>query len=198
MSGDGLSGNEVPPQYGEPAPYYRKALTITLPAAILTVLLAGVAPAWACRALGQLGAAYAIGSNAWLLIYGSKMYRVCASLEWIGKEGFSTIQAALFPDFFAFQTAGCVVALGTYVGVSHSFDIAAGAMAASLALGLINLGFMGPKTNQLMLQLYSTKLMDDDRKAAKKKFGMVHGISMLVDLFALAGATAFLLIVAAK
>mmetsp|Transcript_142810 Transcript_142810/g.397806 ORF Transcript_142810/g.397806 Transcript_142810/m.397806 type:complete len:204 (-) Transcript_142810:88-699(-) len=201
---EGRSGNQVPPQYGEPGPYYVKAARVSLPAALAGLLLGALA-AWAggvwlaaCRVAQLLGAAFAFGSNAWLMVYGPKMYTVCTSTQWLGKEGFSTIQAALFPDFFAFQTASCVIALGAYIGVSQTVDTAAITISASLVFCLINLAFLGPKTNALMVELYKTPMMDDAGKAVKKKFGMVHGISMLVDLFALGFATVFLGLLALK
>mmetsp|Transcript_15656 Transcript_15656/g.49292 ORF Transcript_15656/g.49292 Transcript_15656/m.49292 type:complete len:178 (+) Transcript_15656:62-595(+) len=149
MSGDGLSGKEIPQLVVEDiTPFHKKALTITVPSAVLALLLAALAPPAVSRAVGQLGAAYAVGSNVWFLIYGPKMQKVCKGVEWLGNEAFSVIQALLFPDFFAFQTAGCAVALSIHRMLSPTFDLAAGAMAASLAFGLINLLLLAPGHNQ--------------------------------------------------
>ncbi|CAE7872228.1 unnamed protein product, partial [Symbiodinium necroappetens] len=74
-------------------------------------------------------------------------------------------------------------------------------MMAAIALALINLFGLGPKTTQLMVSLYqqhlkdassSAPLLSEASKEAKKKFGMVHGISMLLDLMNLGAVFAFI------
>ncbi|CAE7038244.1 unnamed protein product [Symbiodinium sp. KB8] len=159
-----------------------------------------------CKIVSLLGAAYAFGSNVWLLRYGPRMYAVCCKeSRWLGKEAFSTLQAACFPEFFALQTAACLVALGGRWATASVWDVANLAMMAAIALALINLFGLGPKTTQLMASLYqqhlkdassSAPLLSDASKEAKKKFGMVHGISMLLDLMNLGAVFAFICAVA--
>merc|ERR1712194_255939 len=69
-----------------------------------------------CHASFLLGCAYAFGSNAGLFRYAPKMYTTCMEVEYLGKESFSPIQAALFPEFFALQIAATIVALGGRIG----------------------------------------------------------------------------------
>eukprot|EP00404_Azadinium_spinosum_P024610 CAMPEP_0180607952 /NCGR_PEP_ID=MMETSP1037_2-20121125/27986_1 /TAXON_ID=632150 /ORGANISM="Azadinium spinosum, Strain 3D9" /LENGTH=212 /DNA_ID=CAMNT_0022627289 /DNA_START=51 /DNA_END=689 /DNA_ORIENTATION=+ len=212
MPEPGYSGNKIPTEYGQAAPFYRKAAFFVAPAAALAaaLTLAGTGLANSCRVAGQLGAAYALGSNAWLFKYGPTMFNVCTSVGWLGKEGFSTIQASLFPDYFALQTASCMIALGGHVGaMGGAFDKAAWLMSAAMLCAMVNLFALGPKTTSLMLVLYNgpsevgnglEPLLDKEEasKAAKKKFGMVHGISMLVNLLNLAAVAGYIVIVACK
>merc|ERR1712107_562547 len=101
-----------------------KALFVSLPAAMVAALLVLSRPSSTlCNVVCQLAAAYALGSNIWLIMYGKKTFKVCTSQStWLGKESFSTIQAASFPDFFAFLTAASFLACGGYVGSVEDVD----------------------------------------------------------------------------
>jgi len=237
MSGEGLSGHAIPKQYGQVAPFFRLTRNYVLPSMILAaamvfggihecasvrsgrVALGAGAGTKACKILSQLGAAFAFGSNVWLLRYGPKMFKVCTTeASWLGKEAFSTIQASLFPEYFALQAASCVVALGGHVGVlmadpfhagvvGLTLDLESWAMLLAVVFALVNLLGLGPKTTELMVALYESNLVvescelgggdqpllvADAKKVRKKRFGMVHGISMLFDLFNLVAVTIYL------
>merc|ERR1711907_50272 len=121
-----------------------------------------------------------------------------------GKEAFSTIQAALFPEFFALQTASCMLALGGHTAVS-GFDVASTALLVAVGLALTNLLALGPISMPYMLALYKTN-PDLFQNApteeallplakARKKFGMIHGMSMLVDIGALAATLGYMILV---
>eukprot|EP00929_Paragymnodinium_shiwhaense_P105192 TRINITY_DN70117_c0_g1_i1.p1 TRINITY_DN70117_c0_g1~~TRINITY_DN70117_c0_g1_i1.p1 ORF type:complete len:231 (+),score=49.71 TRINITY_DN70117_c0_g1_i1:75-767(+) len=214
---EGRSGHEIPEEYGETRPYYMKALCICVPAAAIAALmvygpsLEGTAElenirlqrlVVACRAvLCQVAAAYAFGSNVWLFCYGKKMFKVCSThSQWLGKEAFSTIQAACFPDFFALQTAAALLVYGGYVGGAREVDARLQCCAGlAVFLGLCNLLWLGPKSIPLMMDLYRTPaeaVGKEDAllplKQAKKRFGMVHGMSMLLDIFALGAMGVFI------
>ncbi|CAE7197425.1 unnamed protein product [Symbiodinium natans] len=79
-------------------------------------------------------------------------------------------------------------------------------MLLALLLALINQFGLGPKTTELMVSLYKQHLKDassnapllsEASKEVKKKFGMVHGISMLLDLMNLGAVFVFICMVAA-
>merc|ERR1712110_678063 len=99
------------------------------------------------------------------LRYGPRMFKVCSSnSQWLGKEAFSTLQAACFPEFFALQCAACLLSLGARIGTS-GFDIAAIALTIATLLGLINLLFLGPVSMPLMMALYEPADTSDKEAA---------------------------------
>eukprot|EP00933_Yihiella_yeosuensis_P031235 TRINITY_DN24779_c0_g1_i1.p1 TRINITY_DN24779_c0_g1~~TRINITY_DN24779_c0_g1_i1.p1 ORF type:complete len:229 (+),score=43.97 TRINITY_DN24779_c0_g1_i1:80-766(+) len=227
MTGDGLSGNAIPAHLGEKTPYFRKAALLGLPSVLVAIAACYYAhqgthnARTVCKVMAQLGAAYALGSNAWLFCYGPTMFKICTATSWLGKEAFSTIQASVFPDYFALQTAACIVALGGHFGDLWSprslvegtpLNLAACAMLAALLFALLNLLVLGPKTSELMVQLYSGPTLpsngstpgepllskEEAEKAIKRRFGMVHGISMLVNLANLGAVGAYIALTAAE
>eukprot|EP00931_Biecheleriopsis_adriatica_P076532 TRINITY_DN50229_c0_g1_i1.p1 TRINITY_DN50229_c0_g1~~TRINITY_DN50229_c0_g1_i1.p1 ORF type:complete len:217 (-),score=37.19 TRINITY_DN50229_c0_g1_i1:219-869(-) len=211
---DGLSGHAIPAEYGEISPFFTLSALYVLPTTVLSLALtAGAFGVCACKICSLLGAAYAFGSNVWLLRYGPRMFKVCSKeSSWLGKEAFSTIQAACFPEYFSLQTASCVLALGGYLGAAEGVasiaDTASLAMIAAVIFALINQFVLGPKTTKLMVKLYepgscqgggTQPLLDSEaKKAVKRNFGMIHGTSMLIDLFNLASVFAFICKVACQ
>ncbi|CAK8989135.1 unnamed protein product [Durusdinium trenchii] len=214
----GLSGQKIPKEYGQTAPFFRlAALVVDLicrgasdlqhsdhrisvpPCAVISAWMAnGYASAHLCNITALLGAAYAFGSNVWLLRYGPRMYAVCCKEStWLGKEAFSAIQAACFPEYFALQSGSCILALG---GAPSSW--AKLLMTIATMLALVNQLVLGPRTAQLMVKLYDTSTGSADQPLldgssdVKKTFGMVHGISMLLDLLNLFAVFAYLCMVA--
>ncbi|CAK8989172.1 unnamed protein product [Durusdinium trenchii] len=185
----GLSGQKIPKEYGQTAPFFRLAALVVPPCAVISAWMAnGYASAHLCNITALLGAAYAFGSNVWLLRYGPRMYAVCCKEStWLGKEAFSTIQAACFPEYFALQSGSCILALG---GAPSSWAKLLMTIATMLAL-----------VNQLV-KLYDTSTGSADQPLldgssdVKKTFGMVHGISMLLDLLNLFAVFAYLCMVA--
>lgn len=84
--------------------------------------------------------------EVWLLRYGPRMYAVCCKeSRWLGKEAFSTIQAACFPEYFALQSGACLLALGPASGWQQL------CMGVATLLALANQFVLGPKTTQLMV-----------------------------------------------
>lgn len=204
------SGNPIPPEYGRAKPYFDLALKICLPVGCVAGLLATIAPSYSngprlCQVIAQIGVAYAFGSNVWLFRYGSKSFKVCKEhSKWLGKEAFSTIQAACFPEFFALQVSACLLVVGGHVAVS-GFDFASAFILTATAFGCVNLLVLGPMTMPRMIALYSVSPDDITNseskedpllpvRQAKKRFGMIHGISMLVDLLALLATLAYMVV----
>eukprot|EP00434_Breviolum_minutum_P017836 symbB.v1.2.015741.t3/scaffold1123.1/size136624/6 len=189
-----------PTEYGKATPFFRLGALIVLPCTCISILLGhGYASNSICKVVSLLGAAYAFGSNVWLLRYGPRMYAVCCKeSSWLGKEAFSTIQAACFPEYFALQSGSCILAL---CGATNLWALAA--MASAAALALVNQLFLGPKTAELMVKLYEKSAGADasllnGSTDIKKKFGMIHGISMLLDLLNLIAVFLYICIVASQ
>ncbi|CAK9054747.1 unnamed protein product [Durusdinium trenchii] len=106
-------------------------------------------------------------------------------------------EAACFPEYFALQSGSCILALG---GAPSSW--AKLLMTIATMLALVNQLVLGPRTAQLMVKLYDTSTGSADQPLldgssdVKKTFGMVHGISMLLDLLNLFAVFAYLCMVA--
>jgi len=197
----------IPSVYGEASPYHRLTAFLVFPSALVAAGLAvgfmsdGVYAKRAYNAAFHLGCAYAFGSNAWLFRYGPKMYNTCIKVEYLGKQAFSTIQAALFPEYFALQIAATIVALGAHTGggtSSFSSDPVSWCLLTAILFGLVNIMVLGPLTSKYMIEMYSlcpegfygegqscsAPLIpnEQEKKQLKMRFGIVHGISMLANL----------------
>ena len=114
------------------------------------------------------------------------------------KTTFGDLQAKLFPAYFSLQTATSAAALAlaaTGRDASSSSRPRAVAAGIALAFSLLNLTVLEPLTTAAMYrrreaQAVGSKFSEDDKKSANKKFGMLHGLSSLANLFALgAGVT---------
>mmetsp|Transcript_41365 Transcript_41365/g.92906 ORF Transcript_41365/g.92906 Transcript_41365/m.92906 type:complete len:208 (+) Transcript_41365:62-685(+) len=205
LAATGRSGREMPAEYGEVGPYYRKTAEVIGFAGVTSIAAVFIQTERLWRAAATLGAAYAFGSNLWLMYYGPRMLKLCAAHhEWLGKEAHAVIQASNFPAFFALQVAGTFIAA---VGraLTTGADVAFAAAGAAVLLGTLNLAVLGPATAPLMYNMYGAKstgtslqepMLAEDFQKAKKKFGMVHGISMLADLLALFCIGSYLALVA--
>mmetsp|Transcript_6663 Transcript_6663/g.11653 ORF Transcript_6663/g.11653 Transcript_6663/m.11653 type:complete len:208 (-) Transcript_6663:80-703(-) len=194
LAATGRSGREMPAKYGEAGPYYRKTAEVIAFAGIVSIAAVFMQSERLWRPASILGGAYAFGSNIWLMYYGPRMLKLCAEHhEWLGKEAHAVIQASNFPQFFALQVAGTYMAAVGRI-LTTGVDIAFVAASLAVILGAINLAVLGPATAPLMFNMYrphstastpTGPLLGEDFEKAKKKFGMVHGISMLADLLGL-------------
>lgn len=210
----GHQKKHIPESFGEASPFYRFTALLVVPAVLVAVAVAAYGihelpfQERVCHASFLLGCAYAFGSNAGLFRYAPKMYTVCMDVEYLGKEAFSTIQAALFPEYFALQIAATTVALGGRIGQGvvpketvWGYDAVTVCLVGAILLGLLNLLWLGPLTSRFMIEMYnicpegfygnsqpiSAPLMpsDEAKKKVKMRFGIVHGISMLLNLASL-------------
>eukprot|EP00435_Cladocopium_sp_Y103_P032748 s1424_g8.t1 len=171
-------------EYGSTKPFFKLAALIVLPCTVISLLMAsGYTSTSICKMISLLGAAYAFGSNVWLLRYGPRMYAVCCKeSSWLGKEAFSTIQAACFPEYFALQSGSCILALAAANSLMARL-----AMASAIALALVNQLALGPKTAQLMVKLYEKSSGADasllnSSTDVKKKFGRFASNNEIADL----------------
>ena len=116
------------------------------------------------------------------------------------KPVFGDLQAKLFPVYFGLQTATSSAALaltasGLAGGSSDDAKRRAVAAGVALAFSLLNLAVLEPLTTAAMYQRRAaqaegSKLSEEEKKRANGRFGMLHGLSSLANLFALgAGMT---------
>lgn len=136
-----------------------------------------------------------VGANVWTTFAsGIVMFRN------LPKPIFGDLQAKLFPVYFAVQVSSAAAALavtaaGRAGGARGTAKARATAAAAALALSLLNLAVLEPLTTAAMYdrraaQAPESKLSEEAKKKANKRFGMLHGLSSLANLLALgAGVT---------
>merc|ERR1712087_278479 len=116
--------------------------------------------------------------------------------------------AALFPEYFGLQIAATIVALGGRIGQGAApketmcgYDAVSLCLVGAILPGLLNLLWLGPLTSRFMVEMYnlcpegfygnsqpfSAPLMpnDEEKKKVKMRFGIVHGLSMLLNLASL-------------
>ena len=110
---------------------------------------------------------------------------------------FGRLQSRLFPAYFQFSVVTLVVAIATSEGTPYS-------LLSILACALLNLLYFEPATTRVMYQRHAVekrlgtghevgklkpedpkKANDPELKALSKTFGMLHGISSLLNLAAL-------------
>ena len=116
------------------------------------------------------------------------------------KPVFGDLQAKLFPVYFGLQTATAAAALaltatGRAGGSGETARPRAVAAGVAVAFSLLNLAVLEPLTTAAMYhrraaQAEGSKLSAEEKKKANGRFGMLHGLSSLANLFALcAGVT---------
>ncbi|KAL2223141.1 hypothetical protein M432DRAFT_39075 [Thermoascus aurantiacus ATCC 26904] len=125
---------------------------------------------------------------------------------------FSTLQSAIFPVYFSLQTALPIVAALTFPGERNVFGVGPSSISGVLApenryttllplatvfvTGITNLLVLGPKTVKVMEERKQQEVRDGKKSydppphskemtALNKKFGRLHGLSTLVNLFGL-------------
>jgi hypothetical protein len=114
-----------------------------------------------------------------------------------GTPVFGDVQAVLFPAYFALQTvtAGATLALAVALAAPRARIAAAG---VALAATLVNAVVVEPMTTKAMYERRAADAGTDEgvKKAARKRFGQVHGASSLANLIGLGGGVAYVWFVA--
>ncbi|QRW00387.1 hypothetical protein RhiJN_28405 [Ceratobasidium sp. AG-Ba] len=152
------------------------------------------------RVLYQLLYSYVFGATLWgSFIQGFIAFRA------LPRQQFGMLQFKTFPVFFSTSTAITAALLGIWAA-SHPevraapLDLGSSPVVAQawlLAFTVIshasNLLYLGPKTSEVMFERhkleraekkqYSDPTASAEMKALNKSFGMLHGISSLVNLF---------------
>ncbi|KAG6097193.1 hypothetical protein E4U30_000845 [Claviceps sp. LM220 group G6] len=129
---------------------------------------------------------------------------------------FSAIQAKLFPIYFGMQTAIPVILaltfpgnalLGVSSGPSGLMETASrwdslAPIVTMFVTGLVNLVVVLPATNKVIKerrgqakrdgkQYYEEGPHSEEMRALSKKFGMLHGVSSLLNLFTIGAAVTY-------
>lgn len=136
-----------------------------------------------------------VGASAWTTFASG-----IVMFKHLPKPVFGDLQAKLFPVYFGLQCLTSAAAL-SLTATGHAGGSAATARpralaaGAALAFSLLNLAVLEPLTTAAMYARRSaeaegSKATAEEKKKANKKFGMLHGLSSLANLFALgAGVT---------
>jgi hypothetical protein len=103
---------------------------------------------------------------------------------------FATLQHAVFPKYFAFQTVASLVLMGTTPYPITQF--AYSTLGFSFVSGLLNTFVFGPKQNRLIKQRmaqaesegksHKDPTASPELKRINKQFAKLHGISVLFNL----------------
>jgi len=151
------------------------------------------------RILAILGAAYTLGSTLWLFRYGPRMLHFCASTPWLGKSVHRMIQADALPDYFAFQAFASMLVLVGHACVGRTSLVKGKRLSATwivvaiaVASALANMLALGPMT----VQLVETWPAGAPALEFKRRFSIVHGMSMLLNMINLLASTIFIVLTA--
>ncbi|KAG8769341.1 hypothetical protein FRC12_005016 [Ceratobasidium sp. 428] len=151
------------------------------------------------RVLYQLLYAYVFGSTLWgSFIQGFIAYRA------LPRQQFGILQFKTFPIFFSTSTAITALLLGIWamshpevrtapLNLGSSVVVQAWLLIFALVSHASNLLYLGPRTSEVMFKRhrlersekkqYSDPTASAEMKALNKQFGMLHGVSSLVNLF---------------
>eukprot|EP00898_Chlorokybus_atmophyticus_P002914 jgi/Chlat1/3623/Chrsp237S03613 len=112
------------------------------------------------------------------------------------RQTFGKLQARLFPRYFQLNAASLLVLLVSFFSLSRlPYSLAIGQPLLTLGLSLVctlaNLVVLEPWATRVMLERYDLenagdKTSDAQRQLAKR-FGMLHGLSSLVNMVSLTG-----------
>jgi len=113
------------------------------------------------------------------------------------KKEFGDIQARLFPKFGMVGLSTGILTLASY-NLAHkgSFDTCTYLLVGSLSVHIINSFFIFPFVTKLMLKLREAK--EDEVPAAKRNFGITHGVSNLINFVGMGANLAYLYILASR
>jgi len=100
------------------------------------------------------------------------------------RQTFGRVQSKLFPIYFGVSAACILLCLGTSFASGHMARMPV--LLTALVSTLANLFLLEPVTTSVMYKIYDMENTDrkqtDEYKAARKKFGGLHGASSLVNL----------------
>ena len=113
------------------------------------------------------------------------------------RTAFGDIQARLFPKMGMVTWSLSSVALASYL-TSHSWDTSATLLSSSLLLNLLNSFLLFPATTKYQYKIREYEEGSPEKASARKKFGMLHGVSVLVNIGSMVANTAYLYILASN
>ena len=111
------------------------------------------------------------------------------------RSAFGDLQARLFPKMGMVTWSMSSLALSSYL-VNHSWDTSAILLSSSLVLNLLNSFLLFPATTKFQYKIRESEEGTPEKARARKMFGMLHGVSVLVNLGSLLANTAYLYILA--
>ncbi|KAA8898918.1 hypothetical protein FN846DRAFT_900005 [Sphaerosporella brunnea] len=127
---------------------------------------------------------------------------------------FAQLQAKIFPVYFSLQSALPLVVLLTHPSTTKSYSElllgteAAIPMLVTLVTSAINLGVVGPKTTKIMRarkvqetrdgRKYYEEPVSEEMRFLNKRFGVVHGVSSLLNLVGLLSTAAYGIVLGSK
>lgn len=114
------------------------------------------------------------------------------------RTAFGDIQSRLFPKMGQLCTSANLVTLATYGALHHSLDTPTILLATSLLMNALNTFYVFNKSAELMQARRKTVEGTEERKAADRAFGMVHGVSVLVNFAALGAGLGYTYILAER
>ncbi|KAK9459401.1 uncharacterized protein V1516DRAFT_679820 [Lipomyces oligophaga] len=138
------------------------------------------------------------------ILFGSTVYQSffvgIASFRALPRQHFAALQRKIFPPYFTMQTvAPLLLALTCPFGLKDTASMVL--LGATSISGLVNLAIIGPKTVDLMIarktqetkegKKYYEEDVSQDMLDLNKKFGVMHGISAVVNLGTLFAISAY-------
>jgi len=111
------------------------------------------------------------------------------------RSAFGDVQARLFPKMGMVTWSMSSLALASYL-VNHSWDLSATLLSSSLALNLLNSFLLFPVTTKYQYKIRECEEGTPEKASARKMFGMLHGVSVLVNLGSMLANTAYLYVLA--
>merc|ERR1740124_11495 len=113
------------------------------------------------------------------------------------REDFGDIQSRLFPKFGMVGTSTSFVALSAYHLAHPVVDIVTKVLAVTAVSHVVQSFIFIPLTTRFMYERRTFEEGTVEHKAASKKFGMTHGVSMLLS-YAAVGANLWFVYSVAK
>jgi len=110
---------------------------------------------------------------------------------------FGNLQARLFPKMGMVTSGSSLLALATY-SINHDRDLGSYLLLASFISSLLNTFLIFPVTTKLMFELRKHDEGTEERKQAGKKFGLMHGVSLLANFLAMGANLAYTYILASR
>ena len=107
------------------------------------------------------------------------------------RSAFGDLQARLFPKMGMVTWSMSSLALASYLA-NHSWDVSATLLSSSLVLNLLNSFILFPVTTKYQYRIREFEEGTPEKKAARKMFGMLHGISVLLNLGSILANTGYL------
>jgi len=117
----------------------------------------------------------------------------------MNRQAFGNIQARLFPKMGLVCVGTGLVSLASY-SIAHSqpLDPLAWNLVLSLAMNSLNTLLVFPATTRLMFKLRLHEEGTEERKKLGMKFGILHSVSVLLNLVSMGANVAYFYLLASQ